>query len=198
MRTRGKSGLSLLEVLFATAIMGAVISMVYVILHRSTQRFGNEMVHLALEERARETLLRVARDLREAGEGTLRAGDPPVVPLPGQAYHDLRFGVITGYDFAGREARFGESVRYRWVPDPADPVNGRDDDGNGTVDDGWVELTDRRGRTSRICSHVTAQGLSFKVEGAVVTVTLDLERRDADGRPVRGSAVKSIELRNRP
>jgi hypothetical protein len=185
-------------VVFATAIMGAVISMVYVILHRSTTTWGNEMVQLALVERARETLLRVARDLREAGPDTLRAGEPPVVPAAGQVYHDLRFNVITGYDLTEREARFDVGVRYRWVPDPADPVNGRDDDGNGTVDDGWVEMTDRHGRVSKICSHVKLQGLSFQVEGPVVTVTLELERMDPRRKPVTGKLVKSLELRNRP
>lgn len=189
-------GLTLVEVIFSSIIMSLVVLLVYLVLHRSTETAGNESLHLSLDERAREVLAEIARDLRESARHTLSSGDPPApVPL-GQAVADLRFGVNSGYDMTQRKLLFTRIVRYRFVLGPGEIPNGTDDDGDGLVDEGAVEKTDRFGVTTRICSDVAASGLKFVVSDRLVTVTLVLERRDAKRTLLRREAVTSVELRN--
>jgi hypothetical protein len=200
-KDRGRSGsaaegLTLVEVVFATAFLSILVFIVYLVLHRSSERIGNESVHLSLDERAREVLSEVARDLRDSARETLSTGIPPAPVVPGQAYADLRFGVNSGYDLATRAVQFSRTVRYRFVPDPADPANGADDDGDGLVDEGSVEKTDLHGGVTRICDDVVASGLRFVLQDRLVTVTLTREHRDPKGTIVRREANTSVELRN--
>ena len=95
---RRRAGLSLVEVLIASGILSVLVAIVYLVLQRSTDTYANEAVHLSLDERARETLTEIGRDLREAGSATMRTGDPPVPLVPGQPYADLRFGTISGFE----------------------------------------------------------------------------------------------------
>lgn len=189
-------GLTLLEVIFASAIMSTIAVMVFLILHRSTDTYSNQSMHLALDERGREILAEIARDLREGGRDTFSSGTPPVAIVEGQPYGDLRFGVNSGYDMTGRRILFTRVVRYRFVLDAGESANGMDDDGDGLADEGFVERTDRHGRTTRLCGDVRSPGLAFVVTDRLVKVTLVLERRDPKGTLIRRDAVTSVELRN--
>jgi hypothetical protein len=191
-----RAGLTLVEVVFASAFLSVLVFIVYLVLHRSADRVGNESIHLALDERAREVLSQLARDLRDSARETLSSGTPPAPVVTGQAYADLRFGVNSGYDLATRAIRFTQVCRYRFVPDPAELANGADDDGDGLADEGSVEKTDRHGQVTRICDNVAASGLRFVLEGRLITVTLVLAQRDSKGFIVRREAKTSVELRN--
>ncbi|MBI3855317.1 MAG: hypothetical protein HY293_06465 [Planctomycetes bacterium] len=178
---RFPAGLTLVEVLFASMFMSFMALMVYLVLHRSSDTYSNESMHLALDERAREAMSEIARDLREAGDTTLSTGDPPLPVLDGQKVSDLRFGVHSGYDMTGRKVLYTRVVRYRFMP---------------AAGEGYVERTDRSGVTTHLCDDVKNGGLTFVVSGRKVTVTLALERRDLKGTLIHREATTSVELRN--
>ncbi|HLF92766.1 MAG TPA: prepilin-type N-terminal cleavage/methylation domain-containing protein [Planctomycetota bacterium] len=195
---RRRAGLSLVEVLIASGILSVLVAIVYLVLQRSTDTYANEAVHLSLDERARETLTEIGRDLREAGSATMRTGDPPVPLVPGQPYADLRFGTISGFDPTRREAQFSNAVRYRWRSALGEIVNGQDDNGDGRADEGYVERTDPSGKVTCLCGDVKVQGLKFVFTPNKVAVTLDLERRDPKGTRVQRKAATTVDLRNGP
>jgi len=194
--TESRAGLTLLEVIIASTIMSVLVLMVYLILHRSTDTYGNESLRLSLDQRSRDVLAEIARDLREAGSTTLTTGDPPTSVVEGTSYNDLRFGVNSGYDLANRKVLFTRIVRYRWRMDPDEAANGKDDNANGLIDEGYIEKRDRYGVVTRICDDVKYRGLTFIAGPGLVTVTLELERRDPKGTLVTRKAVTAIELRN--
>jgi prepilin-type N-terminal cleavage/methylation domain-containing protein len=193
-----RAGLTLLEVLFATAIMSMVAALVFLILHRSSDHFSNESSSLQLEGRAREILIEVARDLRESHRDTFSTGDPPVPVVDGTAYNDFRFRVNSGYDLKDRSVQYAGTVRYRFRLDDGEFADGLDNNGNGLVDEGYVEKTDRYGTITRIGTDAKQPGITFTPNGRVVVVTLTLERRDLKGTPIRRQASISVDLRNEP
>lgn len=195
---RSRAGLSLVEVLIASGILSVLVTIVYLVLQRSSDTYANESVHLSLDERARETLTEISRDLREAGSATMRTGDPPVPLVDGQPVEDLRFGTISGFDPTRREVQFSNTVRYRWRPALGEVVNGLDDNGDGRADEGTVERTDPSGKVTRLCGDVKVQGLKFVYTPHKVAVTLDLERLDLKGTRVQRRATTTVDLRNGP
>lgn len=198
--SRKNAGLTLLEVMVASAVLTAAVSMVYLVLHRASDSYANETVHLALDERARDVLAQMAREIREAGLATFVTGTPPAGLVAGTPVSDIQFGRHSGFDLGARKVRFENVVHYRWAIDPAELPDGKDNNGNGLVDEGILEKTETfPGRPvvrSRVCGDVTNQGLTFVLRGRSVAITLELARKDLRGTLVRRTAETSVELRN--
>lgn len=197
---RPPNGFSLLEVMVAAAILTFVVALIYAALFSAGDTYANDSVHLALDERGREVLNQMVRELREAGVSTFVSGSPPAAIVAGTPYADVSFGRHSGLNLTTKQVEFGHTVRYRWVLDPAEIANGKDDNANGLVDEGLIEKTEtflgKPAVTTRICRDVKNQGLKFVLQNRSVAITLELERRDPKGTVVARKVETTAELRN--
>jgi prepilin-type N-terminal cleavage/methylation domain-containing protein len=208
---RAERGLTLLEVAIASTLLGAIVSMAYLMLHAASAETANQSVHLSLEGAARETLEQLARELRMADAivpaQPLVAGDPQFDAQRPWRYTEISFGVLTAYDIGTRNRApsnlFADSILYRWAPDLADPTDGKDNDRDGITDEGMIEKVVARGggapAVSRISHDVSLKGLFFELDPAAprsVTLSLSLARRDTRGIPVSRTATITVHLRN--
>lgn len=199
-----RKGATLLEVIVASAILVGVLGMAYLLLQTSTNEYANQSVHLALDQRARDVLADMVRELNNArhpptAASPLAAGDPGYdSSIP--RYTDLAFSMISRFDYAGKQPVFGDQVRYRWVLEDGETVNGKDDNRNGLVDEGVIEKIEtfegKPAVTTVVCRDVAFKGLRFQPGDHVVTVVLDLQRRDMRNTLVLRKVETTADLRN--
>ncbi len=198
------NGFTLLEVAVAATILFVVMSMAYLLLFASSNEYANQTVHLALDERARDVLADMVRELQNAQdpptpESPLQPSDPGYDP--GKPFcTELAFRTISRFDYASRAPVFGNQVRYRWILESGETANGMDDNGNGLVDEGAIEKTEtlegRPAVRSVICRDVACKGLRFLPGNGSVSITLELQRRDARDTLVSRKAATTAQLRN--
>ena len=78
--------------------------------------------------------------------------------------------------------------------DRTEAANGRDDDGDGLVDEGSIELTNTDGSRSVVVSGV--ESISYSIAGRVLTLAIQVGARDSARRVHRSRHQLSISLRN--
>lgn len=201
-----RRGVTLVEVIVASAILMGVLGMTYILLHTSTNEYANQSAHVALDDRAREVLADIARELHNAKNPptttlALVAGDPGYETAVPKAI-DLNFTTISRFNYATRQPVYGNSIRYWWELDPAEgsTKDGKDNNGNGLVDEGVIKKSEtfegKPAVTSVICRDVAYKGLRFQLGDHTVMITLELQRRDPKGTLITRRAEMTTDLRN--
>lgn len=166
-----------------------------------------------VEGRARRTLDRMATELASTGMSVLNP-DPGTVGTS-----NLTFQRAEGATTAG-VVQWSADRRLDLQPDPADPVNGADDDGDGAIDEQQLVLTWDIGTLTQesavICTDVTRTLLGETVNniddngnlmidepgfvvsrsGQLLTLRLSLQSFSPDGRSSSVSVQTTILLRN--
>jgi hypothetical protein len=109
-----------------------------------------------LQERNRSSLVRLVGDVRASIADTLVVSNT-----------SLAFTLAKEFD--GAVIVPGDSLLYELDSDPTDPVNGKDDNGNGLVDEGRLVRTNQTtGDNTVLCSGVNLQGSRFEpIDGGV-------------------------------
>lgn len=196
MRKRER-GVALVEVVIASAILGGVTLMSYLILFASTETYESQAAQLKLDARARETLEEVARSLRMSDGDSLWTGAPLKKLAPKEETSDLLYYLPGAFDMSkavqnGGKAVLDQSHRLRWICDES-AVDGLDNDNDGLVDEGYVEQTGPTGTKTRLCSDVPVQvgeydpiakktvlrpGFVCSRDQGIVTITLNVETLD--------------------
>lgn len=138
MRTR--RALTLLEVMIAGAILALLIVLALGLLQDTSQSVGDSLRMGDTAQRANGMVLDLYRELRPAGQFVL-AG---TALSPAGKFTSVTYRPITGFDFAATAPAFGRLRQLRFVYDSgeAGPGNGNglDDDRDGLVDEGRLEL----------------------------------------------------------
>jgi hypothetical protein len=159
------------------------------------------------------TLERIVTHLSWAGRDSVLAGfaeSPVVETLEYRPVIDCTDGKVT----------WGNLMRIEWAPDPGDPEDGLDNNGNGVIDEGVVRLVRNSGiagETSSVLARgvmpyfegespngqddngnglVDERGLCFERRGGAVAVRLSLCRKSDDGESVVRTAETSVTPRN--
>lgn len=130
-----RGGFTLIELVITMGIAGLVLGAVTRVLESSRNAYGQGSASARVQNDARRALDRVAAELENGGFGTL-------LPNPlAIAADDMAFQVATGVDAATGAILFGPSTRLRVVYEPGEANNGLDDDGDGLIDEGCLQLT---------------------------------------------------------
>ena len=210
------AGFTLLEVIIATAILVAMLGVLFSLVNASQSLEARNVTIADLRSHARITLDRIVRELSDSGLSTF-----VVTPTADLAASGVSFQRATGY-VAGT-VTYGPQERIAWEPEPGEiDNNGIDDNGNGLVDEGQVVLTRNVGlpTAQRIVlatdvaklsagevwngvddngnGLVDESGLWFAVNPAtrLMSVGLTLERVSRQGELLQASVETSIVLRN--
>lgn len=150
-RPRPGAGFSLLEVVIASAILGALILAVFAVLASGTDHSSSMTAGVKADSAARDFLQKVAEEFQASGatvttENPLLAGERLYKP---NAYHTVKFSVATGYTVGSTlSMQYDHRMEYSWelTDRENDPtgvgaslgVDGLDSDNNGVVDDGQI------------------------------------------------------------
>ncbi len=228
-----RSGFTLLEVTIASVILVVLIGIVFAILMNSTRTYQNQAAHLSLDDRAREVVNDIAKELRQSKVTLLTPNPMPASwPNPSTAiFNDLQFripGAVSSGNTVLAEFKqnpdrlFTKRIRYRWVSDPNDALDGIDNNKNGVIDEGVVEKIEDdlntagaviATRRSRICYEVKKKGMDAPPPAGLgrevglvfrmpadnrIEIFLDLERADPNNRKnkITRSVQTMVELRN--
>lgn len=193
---RPRAAFTMLEMIISLALVGLVVTNIVMAMNSSTKAYESGASRIEVEDQARRTLDRIAL----AVMGSSRDGLAPGQEHP---FHtdSLTYQLNLGYEDG--EAVWSDPERIRaeeaaaqitWSKNPGAPeeqsvvwtrwvreymdgevFNGVDDNGNGLVDE---------------------SGLSFTLEGDLVTIRLTLEKVGADGQPVTVPLETQVNVRN--
>lgn len=211
-RRRG-AGFTLLELVIGVAVMGSTLLAVGLAFQRASGSYEDGQVDRALQSQAHRVLDRIASQFLDAGVGQFAA--PPLAPLGAS---DVTFRRASGFD--GVNVQWGDFQTIRLELEDGELDDGADNNGNGLVDErvAW-EITneglpneERRVLTRWVRELAVGelpngvddngnvlqdeQGLSFELQGDVLTIRLTLERLARGGRVVTYAVETSVRLRN--
>jgi hypothetical protein len=192
MKTRTSAGNSLVEALLATTILAGLGTLVFSIIGGSGRAFQTQSGYLNALERSRDLANRLASELQGASVGSLQGitSGVPGTMTEGIEFNGVVFQNTTAYE---GELQLGNPIRIELAEDPADPVDGQDNSGEGLVDE---RLVTRRvnGGAARTLGRCMA-GLTFRLTGRTLTIAVD-QRLRAAGETVPHRHEVSVHLRN--
>jgi prepilin-type N-terminal cleavage/methylation domain-containing protein len=213
---RREAGVTLLELMVAASILTVISGGIYSLLNTGIDTYRIGMKTADIERRTAKVLEQVAEDLSAAGRNV-------VFPVPTHPNTSSEVTFQKNVGFSGGTSgviQWSPMVKLVLRPDPGDPNDGKDNNGNGLVDEcvivrivnvgdpnerstvltRWVreylEGEEPNGIDDNGNGLVDEPGLSFDVIGDVWTVRLTLEQFDANGRLVTHSMNTSIKTRN--
>lgn len=195
MRPRSRSGFTLIELTIVVALLSVVMVKLTIVIDQAQRSHQNELQVMALENRARQVLDRVAY----AVTGAERAGLDPgnIMPLDqSELAYRISLGVENGQTVWVRE-KIGlqrDDTSMYWVQNEAEPderrvtwcnaisqlledelLNGADDNDNDIADE---------------------KGLSFTLKDDMIVIRLTLQREAEGEDPIQVSVRTAVTCRN--
>ena len=212
MRARER-GVTILEMVVATAAFMVVIGAVFSVLATGSQTVQATTVSGQLECKGERIARRIGRTVIHAGASTL-------LPSPQAPLGSSQVSFQCSQGWANGAMVWGPVISVGLEDDINDPNDGMDNDGDGCIDEAtvvwcrdvggpnetseiWVENV-RRFMDGEIQNNqddngnglVDEAGLSFVLQGSTLVLRLCLERRGVDGRIVTKVAQHAVRLRN--
>jgi len=207
-------GFTLLELVISLGLTSVMVGAAVMIQVAGTNALQSSNQQLEAEGKARRGLDRVAQELERAIIMDVWTNFTPLAPdSPELSYLNVG-GLVDGVMVPGH------ATRIRLEPDPRDPNNGVDDDGDGLIDEGVVVLYRNLLEADEIrvviCSDVTEffagetgngaddngngltdeAGFHFEQDGDLITVRICVAGVSSEGTTVIRTAETSIRLRN--
>ena len=179
-------GVILIPILFAVLTTGTTASST--VSTTQTAAEANESVRRIAE--------RLSRSFRPASMTSLKvySGGSWITPASGTEYKTLRYGIVEKLPSSNR-TNVGAQRELRFVLDHNEKANGVDDDGDGYVDEGRIEIVNA-GTTGSAMLVGNCEKFSIKVTGRLLEFEIQAVRKDNKGRAQRFKANEIVYLRN--
>ncbi len=213
-RSSAAGGFTLVEAAISVALIGSLIAVVIGLLGRAQELEAHAIAMADLRTKARFTLDRITRELRDSGASSF---DPaqPAAPLGASG---LTFRRAVG--FSSGAIQWGPPRRIEWRLAPGEVEDGLDNNGNGLADEGQIRFIENPGASPTVdvvlCDGVgklalgeTAdaldnngnglvdeRGLAFELLADVLIVRITLERSLRDGSKLRIAVETAILIQN--
>ncbi|MHC4473557.1 MAG: hypothetical protein ACYTDY_01565 [Planctomycetota bacterium] len=210
--SKRERGLTAVELAISVLVLGLTAGVISMSFGTSFRMWRNSGTSRELDRRSNRGLDAVLDALAYASDDTV---GPDALTDGGSPFISFRIG--TGFTKGART--LGPVVRIEWQPDPEDPEDGVDNNGNGLVDEGMVvrrlkpgEADEHRTVLARGVSRflegeidnaiddngnglVDEKGLSFERQGGIVTVRLTTVGH-CDDEVIHWSGEGSVALRH--
>ena len=212
-REQRQGGFTLTEILIASMILLTMVGGIYALFSTGLDTYQVGTSNAEVDRRTVQVLELIADDLATAGRSV-------VFPTPTYPATTPSVTLQKNTGFAGGAITWGPTtvIAFRHAAD--DPDDGKDNNGNGLIDEGEVIRTIDAGtpneRTTVITRFVREYlegeipngiddngnglvdepGLSFDTIGDVWTIRLTLEKRDTRGRLVTQTVQTAVKMRN--
>lgn len=190
---RKQAGFSLVEVMIATAILAILFSAVLGTMTMGMQTFNSASALVDIQNQARRTLDDIARAIQPAGLSTI-SPTPPALGSPGT--HTITFQPCTGYDVANDLQQWGSVTTIAFAYERGEANDGVDNNGNNLIDEGIVTLLVAGSGNKTLGHWLKEDGLSFNLDGTVLTITLEMHKRGAKGLLMETSLSTSVQIKN--
>ncbi len=210
---RSRTGYTLLEMALAMGILGIMLTVAALVSKRASDAARYTQLQTDVQARARRELDRIAVELLNAGVGQL-APDPGVLGAS-----TFTFRSNTGIDGAGNPT-WGTLTKLDLIADPSDKADGKDNDGDGLIDEKELVLTHDFGGpkqmsvvlsrdVGKLANGELANGKDDNGNGLIdepgfvatrvgnlLTLRLTIQGRNRGGRLVQAAVETNLTLRN--
>jgi len=181
---RHRSGFTLFELMVATATMLMVLSAVATIIHQSSRLFSDQVHRYSIDEAGRHLTDRIAEQLRGAEPATFK-------PLALTNSPWVSFQRVV--DYANGAPVLGPTVTLEVQLAPREIKNGKDDNGDGRIDEGFLVSTDQGAAPIRLSGNVMSVAFNPITNGMAFTVTMGVTDH---GRLIQKTFYEEVFLRN--
>ncbi|MHC5011386.1 MAG: PilW family protein [Planctomycetota bacterium] len=212
-RRRQQAGITFIEVLFGLVLVAMVAYISLMITSTAGGAVSSTVSSTWVDQRAHRLVEQLTRELMQAGEETVVT--MPIPPLGSSTLSYQRAESISGGSVVWSTMR-----RIELVPDPTDPPNGMDDNGNGLTDEHLVRLVTNAGLPSEtvtvLARHVAGllegetenvlddndnglideRGLCFEWRDDVLVIRASLQGVDVKGVVTTRTVETSVRVRN--
>ncbi|MEM7233888.1 MAG: prepilin-type N-terminal cleavage/methylation domain-containing protein [Planctomycetota bacterium] len=179
-----RTGFTLLELAIALTLSVVLLGAGSFLANRCTALLYTEMDLLALDGTGHRVLEHFVNELRVAASET-------IVPAILDDASSVQYRQVSGYAKGKRQLSPARSIEFR--RDDGEAPNGKDDDGDGLVDEGSIVQV-AGGSEVTLCSIATRCSLTGTETGIVVSI--DLATVDATGRVAARSFSHELSFRN--
>jgi hypothetical protein len=165
-------------------IMLAVMAGVITIIHQSERLFSDQVSRYTLDEAGRHLMDRLSEQLRAAEPTTLK-------PLAISNSNFLTFQRVVG--FANGAPQLSIAATFECQPMAGEALNGKDDNGDGRIDEGFLVATQSGSAPIRLAGNVLGMTFNPITNGMAFTVTLGATDH---GRLIQKTFYQEVYLRN--
>jgi type II secretory pathway pseudopilin PulG len=139
-------GFALLEVMFALVCLAGTTVVVVRTMNASTKSAAVSSLRHDLTAGVERNLESIRADFEYGAISTLatEVDDAPVPIVDGVTYSNIQCSAVTNVTDAGVE--YGPPISYGFELAPRELPDGKDNDGDGIIDNGMLVRTDDRGR----------------------------------------------------
>lgn len=181
-------GITLTEIMVVTLILAIVVLGLMSVLGSGSETYSS--VSRVSSSAADLTIIaeEISRELREAKLDTVVVSSPPNSLSNAVTFQKLE-------NVTGGIPVFSTPIIYTFEPETGELINGMDDNGNGSVDEGRiVRLQDGVKRT--MIGYVTPDGFKATLNGDVITLQFKVERKDDKNRTIPSNLQTTVKIRN--
>jgi hypothetical protein len=208
-----QAGVTLTELIIATSLLTGIVGATYALFGTGLDTYRMGITNADVDRRTAQVLELIADDLSTAGREV-------VYPVPNypETTAKITLQKNAGFDEGAVKWSPPTVIYFRYAED--DPNDGKDNNGNGLVDEGEVVRTVNAGTPEEHTTVLTRwvreylegevpngkddngnglvdeHGLCFDMIGDVWTVRLTLERRDSKGRLATQTVQTAVKMRN--
>ncbi|MBI3269571.1 MAG: hypothetical protein HYZ53_11160 [Planctomycetes bacterium] len=182
-------GFTLLEAVLAVFLLAGSIAASLQVLTCAQNTLESETVAAGLDAEGLRLVEQMMHELRQAGRSTL-------VPASPADSRSLSFLMNAGFD--GSRIVWSRPTTYACALEDGEVENGRDDNGNGLIDEGVVVRTDGDRTPVVLGRFLETNGLAFSLEpdGGSLAISIRLARRTSKGELLRRTATVTVAFRN--
>jgi hypothetical protein len=179
-----RSGFTMFEVMIAMATMLMVLGGVITVIHQSGRLFSDQVHRFALDEAGRHLADRVAEQLRGAETSTFKP-----LALTNSPY--VSFQRVIDYVNGAPVLSLPVTLEQQLVA--GETKNGKDDNGDGRIDEGYLVATQSGSAPIRLAGNVLGMTFNPITNGMAFTVTLGATDH---GRLIQKTFYQEVYLRN--
>ena len=205
--------MSVVELMIAMLILMLLLGAIGVTVLRGGEAFKQGVATSEVESQARRALDRISDELAGARVASL-------APNPAGFFGSSTLDFDESAGFAGGVVVPGNTTRIQLRPEPSDPDDGIDNNGNGLIDECEVVLVRDVGLATQTTTVIVPwvrefavgetlngnddngdglrdeRGLSFELVGQTLNIKITLERLDPENIPFARTVETSVRLRN--
>jgi type II secretory pathway pseudopilin PulG len=180
---RGR-GFTLFEVVFVVGVALVVMGGVGTIILQSGRLFSDQVKRYSIDEAGRHLMDRLSEELRAADPTSIKP-----LALLNSTY--VTFQKVLG--FADGLPQLGLPATLELQAAPGETWNGKDDNGDGRIDEGFLVLTLTGGDPIRLAGNIQSVSFNPIPNGLSFTVTLGVTDH---GRLIQKTFYQEVNLRN--
>ncbi len=217
-KTTSREGFTLIEMLVSLTLLAIVMGSVLSTTQRGFAIFRRSSANGDLNSRAARATDRLSREVIQASAASFNPNLDTPIGLPTVWSESLEFQDAVGW--AGNALVLDTARRITWQRAAGELDNGLDDNGDGRIDEGFVQLvldpagadpqtvTLARGVSEYLEGEtpnglddngngmIDERGLAFRMDGQVLTISLSLESIGPAGELMVRTQESTIQIRN--